>query len=196
MSFALSQRMWGTYVWRTLTSSNLKVREMHCWEQVYILPFQGMGLFKWVQRMNPHPLMFPKKGKESFPPFQQTNSFSELLCHLLEFGNNYLLKTLDCRTCRTIPFKPKQENVLMFKAKLTGSKSFDVSCSVTNCEPSIIHGNPSVGTLSIEKLYIWLSNLNEADLICSIQLIKQAHNISIISRAWAQRCLGFFKYLK
>lgn len=43
-------------IWRTLMSPNLKVREMHCWEQVHILPFQGMGLFRWAQRMSPHPL--------------------------------------------------------------------------------------------------------------------------------------------
>jgi len=54
MSFPLCQSMWGTCGehWRAQTW----VREMHCWKQVHIIPFQGMGLFRWVQRMSPHPL--------------------------------------------------------------------------------------------------------------------------------------------
>jgi len=60
---------------------------------------------------------------------------------------------LDCRT--SVPFKPKYESVmLMFKVKVTSSKFFDTSSSLTNCELIIIHGNPSVGIFSTETLHI------------------------------------------
>lgn len=139
----------------TLASPNLKVREMDFQDQVHILPFQGMGVFRWVQRMSPHApyCSFRRKREEKLPAALEKHQFTGLLCHLLERGKNFLPSTPDCRTY--IPFKPKHENMmLMFKAKLTSNKFFVISSFLMSSGPKIIHGNPSVETFSIGILCI------------------------------------------
>lgn len=58
-----------------LTSPNLKVREMHCWEQIHIPPFQGREFFRQAQRTSPQPLycFWRREREASSPTLQQTN---------------------------------------------------------------------------------------------------------------------------
>lgn len=76
--------------------------------------------------------------------------------------------------------------MLMFKAKLTSSKLFDISSFLTNCDQELFTEILLLGHFNQKHFTFDYLTWMEAELILSIQLIKQVKNISILSRAWAQ----------
>lgn len=70
--------------------------------------------------------------------------------------------------------------MLIVKAKLTSSKFFDISSSLTNCDQELFTGILLLGHFNQKHFICDYLTWMEADFILSIQLIKQAKNISTL----------------
>lgn len=190
VSFPLSQHMWGTWDNTGKPKSDTQGDALLRTGTHSSLSRQG-GLQMGAEKESSCSPLFLKeeKGREASPRSRKTQ-FTVLLCHLLEVGKNFLPRTPDCRTY--IPIKPKHENVmLMFKAKLTSTKFFDISSLLMNSGQK----NYSWESFCCDIFYRNTSSLiwMEADIILSIQHSKQAKNTSITSRTWSKGWLLFSK---